>query len=159
MKPLRHLSIEEIKLPAGQEWKDTGAAWRFVRLHSGAAYWLGEKANRQLSEGETILIAPATKGVVRASQIGDAVLHGFAFAPDALWGFFTLAQRYFFEALAARDTGEVRSFPATHPLAQRFARIVAEGLHPALSQRVQALAVAAEAFDEELRRYRMPAEK
>lgn len=73
MKALGHLRVEEIKLPPGEEWTDPAGTWRFVRIHSGAAYWLGGAA-RALGAGEMLLLAPAATGVIRASQLGAMVV-------------------------------------------------------------------------------------
>src|ERR1041385_8010913 len=104
MKALGHLRVEEIKLPPGQEWMDATAAWRFIRVQSGAAYWLGEGQTRPLSESETIIVWPVSKGVIRSSQLGEVVLQGFGFAPGLLCGFFTLAERQILDN-AAKDVG------------------------------------------------------
>ena len=93
MKIPGHLRIEEIRLAPGREWSDATEAWRFVRVSSGAAYWMEPARPRSLSEGELLVLAPSVKAVVRASQLGEVVLHGFGFAPGLLCGFFTLEER------------------------------------------------------------------
>ena len=123
MQKLNQLCLEAIKLAAGEEWMDGPGAWRFVRVHSGAAYWLSDGNNRPLAEGEMIVVPPQAEGLVRASQIGEVLLHGFNFSPEMLCGFFTLAERDFLET-RGRNGGEVQFLPSTHPLAQQFAAIV-----------------------------------
>lgn len=157
MRKLNHLQLEEIKLPAGQEWMDATATWRFVRVHSGAAYWLGGKQARPLAEGEAIIIAPRAEGLVRASQIGDVTLQGFNFTAEMLCGFFTLAERHFFEQRAAA-AGEVQFLPSTHPVAQQFAASVARPAREEdLPRRVDALGIVAAVFEAEMARHQPPA--
>ena len=153
MHKLNHLHLEEIKLPAGQEWLDPTAAWRFVRIQSGAAYWLGGKQTRPLAEGEVIIIAPRVEGVIRASQIGDVTLQGFNFTAEMLCGFFTLTERHFFEKRAS-TVGEVQFLPSTHPIAQKYAASVARSVRDDdLHHRVDALGIVAAVFQEEMARH------
>ena len=153
MHKLNHLHLEEIKLPAGLEWLDPTAAWRFVLVRSGAAYWLGGKQNRPLAEGEVIIIAPQVEGVIRASQIGDVTLQGFNFTAEMLCGFFTLTERHFFEKRAG-TVGEVRFLPSTHPIAQQFAASVTRPVRDDdLHHRVDALGIVAAVFQEEMARH------
>jgi AraC-like DNA-binding protein len=119
------LRIEETTLPPCQEWTDEAAAWRFVRISAGAAYWMGAAQPRSLTEGEVLVIWPAVKALVRASQLNSVLLHGFAFVPEWLCGLLTLAERRFFEC--AGQPGEpVNVLPSTHPFAQGFARLIAQ---------------------------------
>lgn len=147
---LRHLQVEEFKLTPGQEWQDVSARWRFLRVHHGAAYWLGAGQNRPLAEREVIIVPPAAQGSLLASQLGEVTLHGFAFAADLLYGFFTLAERIALEA-AGDKIGVARCLPSTHPVAQSFTALATEAKksHP-LSQRLVALSLVAAVFEEEL---------
>lgn len=148
MKSLGHLRVAEIKLPPGEEWADAAPAWRFVRIDSGAAYWLGSQS-RTLGEGETLLLAPAVKSVIRASQLSGVRLQGFGFMPELVCGFFTLAEN---KALAGvGPTDAVRFLPSTHPVAQYFATLAAlKAKSSSLAQRVQALSLVAALLDEDL---------
>ena len=71
MKFNRHLFLSEIIVPPSGEWMDASSGWRLVRVSKGAAYWLGDAAARDLNEGEVVAIAPASKGCLRASQLGQ----------------------------------------------------------------------------------------
>ena len=119
--------MEETKLPPGQEWSSDAAAWRFVRVSDGAAYWLDPVKPRALSAGEVLVLAPAVRALVRASQLNTVVLHGFAFLPELLCGFLTLAERRFFESPTPGTAGAANFLPTTHPLAERFAVLVTGG--------------------------------
>src|ERR1017187_262566 len=151
MKTLGHLLIEEIKLQPGQEWMDASSAWHFVRVRNGAAYWLGATQTRPLAEGEMLVVAPGANGTVRASQIGEVALHGFSFAPDLLHGFFTLAERHFFETDVAGKSKAARFLPSTHPATQRFAAIAPRPANPhTLRARPGVLKIVPAVFDEEM---------
>ena len=156
MKTLGHLLIEEIKLQPGHEWMDASGAWHFVRVHRGAAYWLGAAETRPLVEGEMLVVAPDASGSVRASQIGEVVLHGFSFAPHLLCGFFTLAEGHFFETVAGKS-GKIRFLPSTHPATQRFTAIAAHAARHNLSERAGVLEIVTAVFDDEMARHRPPA--
>lgn len=152
-----HLRIEEITLSPGQEWTDETAAWRFVRISSGAAYWLGPSSPRALSEGEVLVISPAAKALIRASQLNSVLLHGFTFVPEWLCGFLTLSERRFFESAGAPV--EPASFlPSTHPVTRAFAGLVARGdSDQRLVQRAEVLGLAAAYFGQGLSSHPPPA--
>ena len=152
-----HLRIEEIRLPAGKEWSDDTDAWRFLRVSTGAAYWLEPSRPRSFSEGELLVLAPSVKAVVRASQLSEVVLHGFDFAPAMLCGFFTLAERHYFEGGGARAVARVQFLPSTHPLAQRFAELMARRSNGRdLAQRAEVLGFATAFFNDDLSRSPSP---
>jgi AraC-like DNA-binding protein len=118
-----HLRIEEIKLSPSEELTDDSDAWRFLRLRGGAAYWLDTARPRLFSEGELLVLAPRIKAVLRASQLNEVTLDAFKFAPDLLFGFFTLAERHFLENRVANCAEPVLFLPSTHILAQRLAEL------------------------------------
>ena len=151
-----HLRIEETILSPGQEWTDQTAAWRFVRISSGAAYWLGAANPRALTEGEVLVISPAAKALIRASQLNSVLLHGFAFVPEWLCGFFTLSERRFFEG--AGQPGEpVSILPSTHPVTQGFAGLVAHGdSDQRLGRRAEVLGLVAAYFGQGLSSHQLP---
>ena len=152
MNNLGHLRIGPVTLEPGQEWEPSPKAWHFLHIQSGAAYWLSGARPRSLSEREMLLIAPGVAGVVRASQIGPVTLQSFHFAPDRLYGFFTLPDRHLIESLARRFR-DVHVLPSTHPVTQRFVSILASGSRPeGLAQRAAALGLAAVFFEEQIAR-------
>lgn len=118
------LRIGELKLAPGEEWVDQGAAWRLVRLWSGTAYWLDPASPRALLEGELLVLGPGIKGVIRASQLGEAVLHWFPFDPSVLCGFFTLPERHWFESSAGRSIPPVQFLPSAHPISEEMTRLL-----------------------------------
>jgi AraC-like DNA-binding protein len=147
MKTFGHLLIEQVTVEVGQEWMDTASAWHFVNVTQGVAYWRGDDGTRGLAEGETLLIPPAAKGAVRASQIGRVILHAFNFAPEQLCGFLTLSERHFFET-SGRALRKVVFLAPTHPVAHRFAAFQQRGSTAQnLSQRAALLLLAATVFE------------
>ena len=159
MKSQSHLVIEGLTLQPGEEWaeSDPAGGWLFVHVTHGAAYWLGSSRSRSLTEGEMLVLAPAVKGSVRASQIGPVTLHFFRFASNLLWGFFTLAERHFLESGPGDLNREVRFFPSTHPATQRFAGLIPESGEPGnLVRRIEVFGVVAVAFDQDMPRRHTP---
>ncbi|MFO1476779.1 MAG: helix-turn-helix domain-containing protein [Verrucomicrobiota bacterium] len=157
MKTLGHLLIEPVTLQPGQEWMDAAAAWHFVRVAHGAAYWLGTDRTRSLNEGEMLVIAPGARGQLRASQIGEVLLHAFNFMPELLYGFFTLAERHLFETGMGTLLKDIQFLPSTHPLARQFAGLASSTLKPnSLALRIEVLSLVAGVFDEEMSGHRAP---
>ncbi len=157
MTTLSHLRIQELRLLPGQEWTGTAGTWHFLRIASGAAYWLGPPRPRPLTEGEMLVVGPAAAGVVRASQLNEVVAHGFSFAPDLLGGLLTLTERRFFESDGDCKPGEVQFLPSTHPATQRFAALVTgDPLPDSLARRLEALGVVAVVFEHDLARQAAP---
>lgn len=158
MKTPGHLHIEQVTLPPGQEWADVTEGWRFVLLSSGAAYWLGSVGPRAFTEGEVVVVAPSLKAIVRSSQLNEVMLQGFSFAPELLCGFFTVAERHFFESGATRTVEPVRFLPSTHPLTRRFAELAArQAAGEELADRVEVLGLAIAFFREGMCRHPLPA--
>src|SRR5947207_5690655 len=156
MKFDRHLFLSEINLPPSSEWMDSSPGWRMVRLSKGAAYWLGESAARELKEGEIIAVAPAGKGCLRASQLGEVKLHYFHFCPELLSGFLTLAERHYFQT-AAQVAAAPRFLAATDPTAQEFAALVTQPCPPNnLLSRCRLMHLVGVVFADEMARHQPP---
>lgn len=154
---LGHLQISEIRMPPGEEWPPKIGPWRVVLVQSGMAYWLGASRPRSLSEGEMIIIGPKTKGCVRASQLGETILHTFGFLPDLFCGFFTLAERHYFETCSTTDFVEAKFLPSTHPATKHFAVLVADPeAQPSLLRRTEVLSLVICIFEGGIERHRLP---
>jgi AraC-like DNA-binding protein len=159
MKVPGHLQFEAIQLAPGEEWKGEGGSWLFVRV-VGAAYWLASPRSRSLAEGEVLVVGPEAPGSVRASQLNEVVLYRFSFVPAMLYGFFTLAEKQFFEQGLAAAAAEVQFLPSTHPVARRFAEIAAR--HEAdgeLVERAELLGLVATFFGERMEQQQTPVKK
>jgi len=149
VKALGHLRIEEVKLAPGEEWSREAGPWCFVRISRGAAYWLETGRPRAVNQGELIILPPASKALLRASQIGEVLLQGFNFAPERLYGFFTLAERQILDHPG--NAAAVRFLPSTHPLVRRFVELVtATEPGQELPQRAAVLGLALACLNEQL---------
>lgn len=148
MQHLGHLRIRTRTLQPGEEWLEHDGLWYFVRLAQGITYWLGSPRNRSINEGELLVISPAARGTIRASQIGEATLHEFSFSPDLLLGFLTLDERRFFETGDQDPQPPVRFLPSTHPASQRLAAMAKTSWsNHGLAERAEVIGVLAAAFD------------
>ena len=157
MNSIAHLRIQEVRLAPGQEWLEPAPDWRFVRISSGAAYWLDAVKPRALSPGEVIILGPAVKGLVRASQLNEVVLHAFGFTPALLCGFFTVAERQWLEETDQQAPVPVRFLPSTHPMAAKFASLAAAKLDgKTLTRRVEMLGLVTSVLEEEIDRQARP---
>jgi AraC-like DNA-binding protein len=138
-----HLRVTKLELAAGQEWIDEQSAWRIVRLRSGTAYWLDMANPRALTEGELLVMAPKCKGTIRASQLGEAVIDWFLFDPNLLCGFFTVAERHWFEHEASKIISPIQFLPSTHPVGKEMTALLERSsADPELIQRGQTLILA-----------------
>jgi AraC-like DNA-binding protein len=151
MKYQSHLCLEEIDLHASGEWTLPQACWSFIQLEQGQGYWLGRGENREMNTGDVFVAPPTVKGWFRASQLTTVRLQHFRFCPDLMSGLLSLAERQQFEKLAAKGRLAVRTFPASHALAKRFAEMGARqnGLN-GLLRRCLMLEVVGAVFSKEL---------
>lgn len=116
--------IHQSELAPGSEWQDATPAWKIVLIRKGFLYWMARAETRELQPGEVLIIGPAVKGILRASQINSASLHYFYFHSEHLVGLMSLAERLALEAYT--QTAQTRIIAATDPVAQEFAQIVAD---------------------------------
>ncbi len=158
MHALPHLLIAQINLNPDQEWSDSSAAWRFLRVRNGSAYWMGACRFRSLAEGDLVLLAPRVRGIIRASKLNDVLLQGFSFVPELLGGLFTLRERHFFDCCAPEALGNVRFFPAANPLSRRLGAVASREDAQAFVQRAELLALTATVFEAPLARRNPAAE-
>jgi AraC-like DNA-binding protein len=119
-----HLSLEQIKLAPSEEWLDEHNAWRFVRLRTGAAYWMDRTSPRGITPGELLVLPPGAKALIRASQLGEAILDMFGFAADLLLGLFTLEDRQALQLRGLKVSSVAQFLPTTHPASRRFAGLL-----------------------------------
>ncbi len=121
----RHLSISLVSLAPSAEWTAEAEGWCLFRLERGVGYWMSDGAVQELATGEVLVAAPGQAGVLRISQLGDAILHHFTFCPDAIAGLLTLAERHWLDGLGAPGRCKTRHFAAEHRVAQEFAALCA----------------------------------
>jgi AraC-like DNA-binding protein len=142
-----HLRILEVALAPGEEWTDANHEWRFLRVASGAAYWLEKPRPRSVAEREMLVLAPAAAAILRASRLNQVVFHHFSFEPEMLLGFFSLAERRSLEKRSAAEPDSVQFLPSTHPTTRHFAELVARcGARPALTERAEVLCLVTSFF-------------
>ena len=115
------LELEKIRLDPGREWTSDPDQWRFIFLASGTAYWMDASNARELAAGELLIVSPRLEGVVRASQVGDAILHCFGLRPDSLLGFLSVVEREWIDNKAREMIGPVSCLPSTDPIAVEMA--------------------------------------
>jgi hemolysin activation/secretion protein/AraC-like DNA-binding protein len=147
MKYRSTLTLEQIAIPAGQEWTPPLVAWHVVHLSAGLAYWLGPAESRLVAERELIVRAPGSPSRLRASQLSDIRAHAFAFDPARLSGILTLSERQFFTKLAAAGTD--RFFSSDHPAALLFKALLSQTAG-GLAGRAQLFGVLGALFDASL---------
>ena len=118
-----HLDLHQADLPAGGEWTVEEPGWCLVGLTSGLGYCIGGPNAIELAPGDLVVVPPSSPVVFRASQLGGAKLHYFAFRPQVLTGLLTLGERRHFADLAACSAPELLRFPPSHPAASEFAAL------------------------------------
>ena len=154
MKFDRWLSLNRAVLPASSEWEINNTGWRLVRLSEGSAYWMGGEAARELQIAEVLVLPPGARGAIRASRISDAVAHYFDFSPEPISGFFTMAEREYFESICKTKMSAARVLSMEHPGSELFAEIsaYAGASVPTLLLRCKMLHLIAAVFSEEISR-------
>lgn len=120
MKYQSHLALEELDLPPSTEWEAPNPCWCFVSVAEGQGYWLGQGEAREIGVGDALALPPSRRGVFRVSQLTAARVHYFQFCPELMSGLLTMAERQFFDRLAAKPAQPVQILPATHPIAKQF---------------------------------------
>ncbi len=126
MKYQSHLALDELDLPPSAEWEAPAQCWCFVHVARGQGYWLGQGEAREVNTGDVLALPPGRQGGFRASQLSVVRLVYFRFCPDLMSGLLTMAERQFFDRLAAKAGRPIRLLPASHPIARQFAELSAQ---------------------------------
>ena len=154
MKPNRcfepHLVVKEMALPPGGEWALQSPGWSFLHVTSGVGYWLHPRTNQELTTGTVLVCSDRAQGVIRASQVGEMVVHFFWLQPERLTSMVSWGEQQFLQQAATQDHFSVRLFPHTTPLSQRFKDICEQNNPGTLSLRLQLLGLFIQAFGEDL---------
>ena len=148
----QHLAIKEVAVGPGSEWAPKAPGWMFVHITSGVGYWMQPGRNLELASGSTLIFSHAIQGAIRASQLGQAVLHLFRVEPERLAGVVTLGEKQFLQTAAGRDGLNFRLLPFTDPVSEKFAEICRRGNGSSLRVRLQLLELFIRAFDNALGR-------
>jgi AraC-like DNA-binding protein len=149
-----HLVLKELALAPGDEWNPRSPGWSFLHVTRGGGYWLHPRMNYDLVTGSVLVISGQAKGVIRASQLGEAVFHYFRLQPERLTGLVTLGEQEFFRGAAAQDRLTARLFGPTTPMADKFKTVCenANGVST-FPLRLDLLVMFVQAFGEELVKY------
>lgn len=122
LKPVANLLLHERHVAAGAEWSDTETGWKIVLVTRGNFYWIAATGTQLANTGDIVVIGPKAEGVLRASRIGDSLLHYFRFRPEDLAGLLSLVERMSLEGAASE--GSVRVIQASEAAARDFRDLV-----------------------------------
>ncbi len=150
--------VEEVCLPNGAEWVPQVRGWCLVQISRGAGYWRLTDATLELVPGSVLLLSSNTRGLLRASQLNEVVLHYFCVEPDQLTGLVSLGEQHFFERLALQGSEKPRTLAPAEPVAEKLRDLVRKRSEHDLSHRFQLLQLFTELFQQDLRRKQTVAE-
>jgi AraC-like DNA-binding protein len=97
----------------------------FCHIASGEVCWISRNDPHLLRAGDMLVISPAVKGVLRASQLTPVVVNYFRFCPDLLVGFLTLGERTRLNRAADTRYSRARVFRREDRLAKEFSELCA----------------------------------
>lgn len=151
MKYQSHLALDDVDLPPSAEWEAPKTCWCFVRIASGQGYWLEVGEAREVNSGDVLVLSPSRSGVFRSSQLGVVRLSYFRFCPELMSGLLTMAERHYFDKLAAKSSRAPRLLPASHPVAKQFSALCSEsGTRNVLLTRCEMLQIVGQALAREI---------
>ncbi len=120
----KHLTLQELSLPAGREWTQPRSGWVLLRIVGGSGYLLKPGLAREFSPGDLLLLHDGWDATLRASALGDLKLQFFYLQPQLLSGLFTLDEMQRFQDITRLGIAEPAIFPANEALAQKFAATI-----------------------------------
>lgn len=141
-----HLVLSKVVLNPGAEWTVESQGWSFILVSRGVAYWLHPRANYELTTGSALLISDHAPGLVRASQLGEVLLHYFRLLPGRLGGLFTWGEQRALEKAASQPQFSMRAFAPAAPVATKFKEICVQPKLSPLLVRTKLLEVFVEAL-------------
>jgi AraC-like DNA-binding protein len=140
------LVLDERTLRPSGEWAPDERGWQMVRIAEGIGYWLHRNAARELNAGDCFAVAFKGIGSLRVSQMGPLRLQYYAVDPRATADILTVAEGQRLDASAIDPMASLLIYPAAHPLAQDFARVVDQSKDNGLLQRCRLLQLWADAI-------------
>ncbi len=143
---LQHLSLATFHLRPGAESVPVEDEWLFLRIEEGFGYWMGSECGVDLPNGAALVVPPAGRGFIRASQLCECRGRLFGLRVDALSGVLTLNEVQVLSSPIAQPKNGAWTFAPDHPIASRFDPLVANQTST-VSRRVQLLAIVAELVD------------
>lgn len=145
-----HLVVKEIALPPGSEWTLHLPGWTFLHVTAGVGYWLHPRSNHELVSGSVLVFSDRAQGIIRASQVSEALIHFFRLQPERLTGLVSLGEQQFLEKAANQDQFAVRLFPQTAPISEKFKKVCDQINESTFILRLQLLDLFIQAFGEDL---------
>ena len=147
-----HLALTELTVPAGAEWTPPHEGWQLARLTGGQGFWLQYGQPTQIEAGAVLIIPPGASGEFHASILSPAQLSCFLWRPDLVTGILTAAERHYFVTVPSVSRPTVKTVPASHEIASRFAELATtETGEAALETRGRLLQLIGAVFREELK--------
>jgi len=122
VETVTQLYVHECRVAPGTEWTPSSTGWTVVLGSRGFFYWIGQGTAREVNAGDVIVIGPGARGVLRASLIGEPLLHYFSFRPEHLGGLMSLTERLSLQGFAVDEF--VRIIPGSHAIAREFMELV-----------------------------------
>jgi AraC-like DNA-binding protein len=145
-----HLVVKELALQAGSEVTLVSPGWSFLHVTTGVGYWLHPRGNHELVTGSVLVASDRAQGVIRASQVGELVIHFFRLQPERLTGLVTLGEQEFLQRAATEDQLAVRLFSHTSPISEKFKGVCEQRNCSTFTLRLQLLGLFIQAFGHEL---------
>ena len=145
-----HLVIKQFRLGPGREWKFQSQTWSFLRITAGVAYWLHPRNNYDLDTGSTLVLSCQAKGMLRASQLGEVIVHFFEVRPERLSGLVSFGEQRLLQTLGAKEQFIARHFSSKSPLSEKFRALCDMASNSNFAWRWQLLDLFVQAFGEHL---------
>jgi len=146
----QQLVLKETVLRPGTEWHPRLPGWTFLLFTQGIGYWLQPQNNRELTTGSVLLLSEQAQGLLRASQLGDWVVHYYCLRKERLSGLVTLAEHKALEEALRNESLAVRSFSPGDPVAESFKRLCERRHEGPVRLRLQLVDLFVQAFENEL---------
>lgn len=145
-----HLALREFSVPPGGEWVPRSTGWSLIQIERGTGYFLQSQSSQELETGTVLLVAGATQGRIRASQLSELGLYAFSVIPSRLTGLITMGEQDFLERATARKDFSIRIFAPHNPVAAKMMELRANENPGGLLVRLRLLQFFAEAMGDEL---------
>jgi AraC-like DNA-binding protein len=145
-----HLAMHEVLLPPGGEWNPSLPGWVLAHVTSGQAYSLHPQKNQKLETGSVVALPWLTKAYIRASQLGEVLLHYFHVEFERLMGLVDLAEQQFLQNSASRDDLPRVLLPSD-AISEQFRKFCGTVGHNGFSTRLQLLDICTEVLGHEFK--------
>jgi len=145
------LVINDVVLPPGSEWSPQLPGWFIIHLSSGLGYFLHPRENWKLETGAVVLLPDQTRGLVRASELGELRLQFFRLVPSRLMGLLSLSDRGLLENAGGDEKSAPRVLPANAQVSEKFRQFSSDHARNTFPTRVQLLQLFVELFGRDFR--------